>query len=158
MQRQDEYEKAKSCTARAEEEHLSSSGSFVKDFSKQLEKKRRLEEEALQKVKRFCSLLLKLSLYWFYSCIPKDGIWVSWVYIFNFNHAMLLWVFILKGNLKYEHIELSFFLASSMKACSPSALCTCFSFRPKKPMNTIKQAWQRLTKKEIIWKALKAMF
>ncbi|XP_014106366.1 PREDICTED: rho GTPase-activating protein 29 isoform X2 [Pseudopodoces humilis] len=48
-QRQDEYEKAKSCTARAEEEHLSSGGSFVKDFSKQLEKKRRLEEEALQK-------------------------------------------------------------------------------------------------------------
>uniref|UniRef100_A0A8C0B1V7 Rho GTPase-activating protein 29 n=1 Tax=Buteo japonicus TaxID=224669 RepID=A0A8C0B1V7_9AVES len=48
-QRQDEYEKAKSCTARAEEEHLGSSGSFVKDFSKQLEKKRRLEEEALQK-------------------------------------------------------------------------------------------------------------
>ncbi|NXM31521.1 RHG29 protein, partial [Oxyruncus cristatus] len=48
-QRQDEYEKAKSCTARAEEEHLSSSGSFAKDFSKQLEKKRRLEEEALQK-------------------------------------------------------------------------------------------------------------
>ncbi|NWH35096.1 RHG29 protein, partial [Chloropsis hardwickii] len=48
-QRQDEYEKAKSCTARAEEEHLNSSGSFVKDFSKQLEKKRRLEEEALQK-------------------------------------------------------------------------------------------------------------
>ncbi|RMC08473.1 hypothetical protein DUI87_14717 [Hirundo rustica rustica] len=49
MQRQDEYEKAKSSTARAEEEHLSSSGSFVKDISKQLEKKRRLEEEALQK-------------------------------------------------------------------------------------------------------------
>ncbi|XP_027735757.1 rho GTPase-activating protein 29 isoform X2 [Empidonax traillii] len=48
-QRQDEYEKAKSCTARAEEDHLSSSGNFVKDFSKQLEKKRRLEEEALQK-------------------------------------------------------------------------------------------------------------
>ncbi|NXT55921.1 RHG29 protein, partial [Pluvianellus socialis] len=48
-QRQDEYEKAKSCTARAEEEHLSSVGSFVKDVSKQLEKKRRLEEEALQK-------------------------------------------------------------------------------------------------------------
>ncbi|NWS84725.1 RHG29 protein, partial [Toxostoma redivivum] len=48
-QRQDEYEKAKSCTARAEEEYLSSSGSFVKDFNKQLEKKRRLEEEALQK-------------------------------------------------------------------------------------------------------------
>ncbi|KAM8805607.1 rho GTPase-activating protein 29 isoform 2-T2 [Eudromia elegans] len=49
IQRQDEYEKAKSCTARAEEEHLSSSGSFVKDVSKQIEKKRRLEEEALQK-------------------------------------------------------------------------------------------------------------
>ncbi|NWI11236.1 RHG29 protein, partial [Crypturellus soui] len=49
IQRQDEYEKAKSSTARAEEEHLSSSGSFVKDVSKQLEKKRRLEEEALQK-------------------------------------------------------------------------------------------------------------
>ncbi|NXU48849.1 RHG29 protein, partial [Turnix velox] len=48
-QRQDEYEKAKSCTARAEEEHFSSSGSFVKDISKQLEKKRKLEEEALQK-------------------------------------------------------------------------------------------------------------
>ncbi|XP_061859502.1 rho GTPase-activating protein 29 isoform X3 [Colius striatus] len=48
-QRQDDYEKAKSCTARAEEEHLSSSGSFVKDFNKQLEKKRKLEEEALQK-------------------------------------------------------------------------------------------------------------
>ncbi|OPJ77304.1 rho GTPase-activating protein 29 isoform B [Patagioenas fasciata monilis] len=48
-QRQDEYEKAKTCAARAEEEHLGSSGSFVKDFSKQLEKKRRLEEEALQK-------------------------------------------------------------------------------------------------------------
>uniref|UniRef100_G1N6K9 Rho GTPase-activating protein 29 n=1 Tax=Meleagris gallopavo TaxID=9103 RepID=G1N6K9_MELGA len=48
-QRQDEYEKAKSCTARAEEEHVSSSGSFAKDVSKQLEKKRRLEEEALQK-------------------------------------------------------------------------------------------------------------
>lgn len=52
-QRQDEYEKAKSCTARAEEEHLSLSGSFVKDVSKQLEKKRRLEEEALQKVRAF---------------------------------------------------------------------------------------------------------
>lgn len=56
-QRQDEYEKAKSCTARAEEEHLSSSGSFVKDFSKQLEKKRRLEEEALQKVRGFVPCL-----------------------------------------------------------------------------------------------------
>ena len=52
-QRQDEYEKAKFCTARAEEEHLCSSGSFVKDCSKQLEKKRRIEEEALQKVGGF---------------------------------------------------------------------------------------------------------
>lgn len=71
MQRQDEYEKAKSCTARAEEEHLSSSGSFVKDFSKQLEKKRKLEDEALQKVNRFSSLLLNLSLYWFIHAFPR---------------------------------------------------------------------------------------
>ncbi|XP_067394539.1 rho GTPase-activating protein 29 isoform X2 [Emydura macquarii macquarii] len=49
MQRQDEYEKAKSSTIRAEEEHLSSSSSLGKDVSKQLEKKRKLEEEALQK-------------------------------------------------------------------------------------------------------------
>ncbi|XP_019357183.1 PREDICTED: rho GTPase-activating protein 29 isoform X1 [Gavialis gangeticus] len=49
MQRQDEYEKAKSSTVRAEEEHLSYSGGLMKDISKQLEKKRRLEEEALQK-------------------------------------------------------------------------------------------------------------
>ncbi|XP_010139350.1 PREDICTED: rho GTPase-activating protein 29 [Buceros rhinoceros silvestris] len=61
IQRQDEYEKAKSCTARAEEEHLSSSGSFVKDFSKQLEKKRRLEEEALQKAEE-ANELYKLSM------------------------------------------------------------------------------------------------
>lgn len=50
MQRQDEYEKAKSSMFRAEEEHLSSSGGLVKNLNKQLEKKRRLEEEALQKV------------------------------------------------------------------------------------------------------------
>lgn len=50
MQRQDDYEKAKSSTVRAEEEHLSYSGGLMKDVSKQLEKKRRLEEEALQKV------------------------------------------------------------------------------------------------------------
>ncbi|XP_006831010.1 PREDICTED: rho GTPase-activating protein 29 [Chrysochloris asiatica] len=49
MQRQDEYEKAKSSMFRAEEEHLYSSGGLVKNL-KQLEKKRRLEEEALQKV------------------------------------------------------------------------------------------------------------
>ncbi|XP_054835702.1 rho GTPase-activating protein 29 [Eublepharis macularius] len=48
IQRQDEYEKAKSSTARAEEEHLISNGGIVKDASK-LEKKRKLEEEALQK-------------------------------------------------------------------------------------------------------------
>uniref|UniRef100_A0A452S813 Rho GTPase-activating protein 29 n=1 Tax=Ursus americanus TaxID=9643 RepID=A0A452S813_URSAM len=50
MQRQDEYEKAKSSMFRAEEEHLCSSGGLVKNLNKQLEKKRRLEEEALQKV------------------------------------------------------------------------------------------------------------
>ncbi|XP_077189051.1 rho GTPase-activating protein 29 isoform X2 [Paroedura picta] len=48
IQRQDDYEKAKSSTARAEEEHLISNGGIVKDASK-LEKKRKLEEEALQK-------------------------------------------------------------------------------------------------------------
>nr|XP_056700287.1 rho GTPase-activating protein 29 [Euleptes europaea] len=48
IQRQDEYEKAKLSTARAEEEHLISNGGIVKDASK-LEKKRKLEEEALQK-------------------------------------------------------------------------------------------------------------
>ncbi|KAI5938301.1 rho GTPase-activating protein 29 [Manis javanica] len=50
MQRQDEYEKAKSSMFRAEEEHMCSSGGLVKNLNKQLEKKRRLEEEALQKV------------------------------------------------------------------------------------------------------------
>nr|XP_004664025.2 rho GTPase-activating protein 29 isoform X2 [Jaculus jaculus] len=50
MQRQDEYEKAKSSMFRAEEEQLCSSGGLVKNINKQLEKKRRLEEEALQKV------------------------------------------------------------------------------------------------------------
>lgn len=48
-QRQEEYEKAKSSMFRAEEEHHCSSGG-VKNLNKQLEKKRRLEEEALQKV------------------------------------------------------------------------------------------------------------
>ncbi|XP_040607872.1 rho GTPase-activating protein 29 isoform X1 [Mesocricetus auratus] len=50
MQRQDEYEKAKSSMFRAEEEQLSSSAGLAKNLNKQLEKKRRLEEEALQKV------------------------------------------------------------------------------------------------------------
>lgn len=50
IQRQDEYEKAKSSMFRAEEEHQCSSGGLVKNLNKQLEKKRRLEEEALQKV------------------------------------------------------------------------------------------------------------
>uniref|UniRef100_A0A8C2RRB4 Rho GTPase-activating protein 29 n=1 Tax=Capra hircus TaxID=9925 RepID=A0A8C2RRB4_CAPHI len=48
MQRQDEYEKAKS--SMFQEEHLSSSSGLVKNLNRQLEKKRRLEEEALQKV------------------------------------------------------------------------------------------------------------
>ncbi|KAH0618398.1 hypothetical protein JD844_017547 [Phrynosoma platyrhinos] len=48
IQRQDEYEKAKSSAVRAEEEHLSCNGGIIKDASK-LEKKRKLEEEALQK-------------------------------------------------------------------------------------------------------------
>ncbi|XP_066479745.1 rho GTPase-activating protein 29 [Tiliqua scincoides] len=48
IQRQDEYEKAKSSTARAEEEYLTCNGGIIKDASK-LEKKRKLEEEALQK-------------------------------------------------------------------------------------------------------------
>lgn len=50
MQRQDEYEKAKSSMFRAEEEHICSSSGSGKNLNKQLEKKRRLEEEALQKV------------------------------------------------------------------------------------------------------------
>ncbi|XP_051852516.1 rho GTPase-activating protein 29 [Antechinus flavipes] len=50
IQQQNEYAKAKSSTGRAEEEHLSSSGGLGKEASKQVEKRRRLEEEALQKV------------------------------------------------------------------------------------------------------------
>ncbi|XP_069497317.1 rho GTPase-activating protein 29 isoform X2 [Ambystoma mexicanum] len=49
IQRQDEHEKAKSNTVRAEEEQLSSSAGLLKESNKQLEKRRRLEEEALQK-------------------------------------------------------------------------------------------------------------
>ncbi|KAM6455073.1 rho GTPase-activating protein 29 isoform 2-T3 [Liasis olivaceus] len=48
VQRQDEYERAKTTTVRAEEEHMTSNGGITKDISK-LEKKRKLEEEALQK-------------------------------------------------------------------------------------------------------------
>uniref|UniRef100_A0A8C6ACA8 Rho GTPase-activating protein 29 n=1 Tax=Marmota marmota marmota TaxID=9994 RepID=A0A8C6ACA8_MARMA len=50
MQHQDEYEKAKSSMFRAEEEHQCSCGGLAKNPNKQLEKKRKLEEEALQKV------------------------------------------------------------------------------------------------------------
>ncbi|XP_044156614.1 rho GTPase-activating protein 29 isoform X2 [Bufo gargarizans] len=49
VQRQDEHEKAKSSTVRAEEEQLSLSGGLLKDGNKQVEKRRRLEQEALQK-------------------------------------------------------------------------------------------------------------
>ncbi|XP_018414723.1 PREDICTED: rho GTPase-activating protein 29 isoform X2 [Nanorana parkeri] len=49
IQRRDEHERAKSSTIRAEEEQLSLSGGLLRDGSKQLEKKRRLEEEALLK-------------------------------------------------------------------------------------------------------------
>ncbi|XP_066453465.1 rho GTPase-activating protein 29 isoform X1 [Eleutherodactylus coqui] len=49
IQRQDEHEKAKSSTIRAEEEQLGVTGGLIKEGSKQLEKRRRLEEEALQK-------------------------------------------------------------------------------------------------------------
>ena len=44
---------------RAEEEHQCSSGGLVKNLNKQLEKKRRLEEEALQKVMVFLLLFAR---------------------------------------------------------------------------------------------------
>lgn len=47
-QRQEEYEKAKVSTSRLEEEQVGGTGGAV--GAKQLEKRRRLEEEALQKV------------------------------------------------------------------------------------------------------------
>nr|DBA18060.1 TPA: hypothetical protein GDO54_016353 [Pyxicephalus adspersus] len=49
IQRQDEHDRAKLSTMRAEEEQLSLSGGLMKDGSKQVEKRRRLEEEALIK-------------------------------------------------------------------------------------------------------------
>ncbi|KAM6217450.1 LOW QUALITY PROTEIN: rho GTPase-activating protein 29-like [Rhynchocyon petersi] len=50
IQCQDKYEKAKSSMSCAEEEHLASSGGLAQTLNKQLEIKRKLEEEALQKV------------------------------------------------------------------------------------------------------------
>ncbi|XP_059839919.1 rho GTPase-activating protein 29-like [Hypanus sabinus] len=49
IQRQEEYEKAKSSTIRAEEEHVTSSSGLTGNHSKHLERKRKLEEDALQK-------------------------------------------------------------------------------------------------------------
>uniref|UniRef100_A0A8C5Z6V4 Rho GTPase-activating protein 29 n=1 Tax=Marmota marmota marmota TaxID=9994 RepID=A0A8C5Z6V4_MARMA len=51
MQRQDEYEKAKYSVFCTEKEHQCSCGGLAKNPNKQLEKNRRLEAEALQKVK-----------------------------------------------------------------------------------------------------------
>ncbi|XP_026556141.1 rho GTPase-activating protein 29 isoform X5 [Pseudonaja textilis] len=48
LQRQEEYEKARSTTLRAEDDYITSNWGFTKDISK-IEKKRKLEEEALQK-------------------------------------------------------------------------------------------------------------
>uniref|UniRef100_A0A8C6VEF7 Rho GTPase-activating protein 29 n=1 Tax=Naja naja TaxID=35670 RepID=A0A8C6VEF7_NAJNA len=48
LQRQEEYEKARSTTLRAEDDYITSNWGFTKDTSK-IEKKRKLEEEALQK-------------------------------------------------------------------------------------------------------------
>jgi hypothetical protein len=56
VQRQDEYERARASTVRSEEEHLCANGALVRTLSKQLEKRRRLEEEALQKVSNLCCL------------------------------------------------------------------------------------------------------
>ncbi|XP_068952862.1 rho GTPase-activating protein 29-like isoform X1 [Petaurus breviceps papuanus] len=50
IKQQNKYEKVKSSTEHAEEEYLSSSGGVGKEASKQLGKKRRLKERALQKV------------------------------------------------------------------------------------------------------------
>ncbi|XP_048394900.2 rho GTPase-activating protein 29-like [Stegostoma tigrinum] len=49
LQRQEEYEKARSSTIRAEEEHLSFSSGLTGNYNRYLEKKRKLEEDALQK-------------------------------------------------------------------------------------------------------------
>ncbi|XP_078264394.1 rho GTPase-activating protein 29-like isoform X2 [Rhinoraja longicauda] len=49
IQRQEEYEKAKSSTIRAEEERVTSNNGLTGTCNKHLEKKRKLEEDALQK-------------------------------------------------------------------------------------------------------------
>ncbi|XP_038649802.1 rho GTPase-activating protein 29-like isoform X1 [Scyliorhinus canicula] len=49
IQRQEEYEKARSSTIRAEEEHLTLSSGPTGNYNRHLEKKRKLEEDALQK-------------------------------------------------------------------------------------------------------------
>lgn len=125
-QRQDEYEKAKSCTARAEEEHLSSSGSFVKDFSKQLEKKRRLEEEALQKVRGFFFLLLKISLSWFCLFFHTNALNGNVLLIILHLNLAVLSGFYPKGESPVTicHVYV-FFLPVSIKVCCPSTLYTC---------------------------------
>lgn len=51
-QRHEEYEKAKVSTSRLEEEHILGGGGAA--TAKPLEKRRRLEEEALQKVRPLC--------------------------------------------------------------------------------------------------------
>ncbi|XP_041064044.1 rho GTPase-activating protein 29-like isoform X2 [Carcharodon carcharias] len=49
IQRQEEYEKARSSTIRAEEEHLTLNSGLTGNYNRHLEKKRKLEEDALQK-------------------------------------------------------------------------------------------------------------
>ncbi|XP_067892926.1 rho GTPase-activating protein 29-like isoform X2 [Heterodontus francisci] len=49
IQRQEEYEKARSSTIRAEEEHLTLSSGLTGNYNRHLEKKRKLEEDASQK-------------------------------------------------------------------------------------------------------------
>ncbi|XP_069795191.1 rho GTPase-activating protein 29-like isoform X2 [Narcine bancroftii] len=49
IQRQEDYERAKSSTTRAEEERVTLSSGLTGNYSKHLERKRKLEEDALQK-------------------------------------------------------------------------------------------------------------